>query len=130
MIIANMLRSDHRWGMEAELRKMYCDDVDDLRSYAPGPVFCVWLRTFIGTKASVGEDTFDFAVCSPAWLAAEVEQHRLVSGRFHLFMAEFDYSAVESYVGDRIKQASGGDWTEIALKLSRWAHWEFEDYVE
>jgi len=52
----------------------------------------------------------------------------MVSGRFRLFMARFDYDAVERYVAKRIAQATGADWAEVATKLARWSRWEFEDY--
>lgn len=116
--------------MEAELRSLFSTDVDDLASYAPGEMFCITLRALIGPKGSSGEESFDFEVCSPAWLAADVERENVVSGRFYLFMAEFDYEAVEQYVAKRIAQATGSDWAEVAAKLARWSRWEFEDYVE
>ncbi|WCM25134.1 immunity 8 family protein [Sphingomonas sp. QA11] len=116
--------------MEAELRSLFSTDVDDLASYAPGETFCLSLRALIGPKGAPGEESFDFEVCSPAWLAAEVKRENLVSGRFCLFMVNFDYGAVERYVAKRIAQATGNDWTEVATKLARWSRWEFEDYVE
>lgn len=116
--------------MEAELRTLFSTDVDDLASYRPGEVYFLSLRALIGPKGSPGEESFDFDVCSPAWLAAEVERDGLVSGRFCLFMAKYDYGAVERYVSKRVAQATGSDWPEVAAKLARWSRWEFEDYVE
>ena len=116
--------------VEAELRTLFSTDVDDLASYTPGAVFCLSLRALIGPKGWPGEESFDFDVCSPAWLAAEVERNELVSGRFRLFMATFDHGAIERYVSKQVAQATGNDWTEVATKLARWSSWEFEDYVE
>lgn len=116
--------------MEAELRSLFSTDVDDLTSYEPGETFCLTVRALIGPKGAPGEETFDFQVCSPSWLAAEVERDTLVSGRFFLFMINFDYGAVERHVAKQIAQANGSDWTEVATKLARWSYWEFEDYVE
>lgn len=116
--------------MQAELRSLSSTDVDDLMSHAPGEAFCVSLRALIGPQGLPGEESFDFEVCSPAWLAAKVERDVLVSGRFYLLMARFDYEAVEGYVAKRIAQATGSDWPEIATKLARWSRWEFEDYEE
>lgn len=117
-------------GMEAELRTLFSTDVDDLVLYRPGEVFCLSLRALIGPKGSTGEESFDFEVCSPAWLASEVERNGVVSGRFCLFMAKYDYGAVERYVSKRVAQATGSNWPEVAAKLARWSRWEFEDYVE
>ncbi len=115
--------------MQAELRSLYSTDVDDLRSYAPGDDFCVTLRALIGPRGLPGEESFDIDVCSPAWLAAKVERDVVVSGRFRLFLARFDYEVVEGYVAKRIAQTTGADWAEIATKLAQWSQWEFEDYI-
>lgn len=116
--------------MQAQLRSLFSSDVEDLRSYAPGEAFCVTLRALIGPSGLPGEDSFDFEVCSPKWLAGEVGSDVVVSGRFHLFMARFDYETVERYVAKRVAQATGRNWAEVAAKLSRWSRWEFEDYTE
>lgn len=115
--------------MQAELRSLFSTDVDDLRSFAPGDRFCITLHAQIGPSGLPGEESFDFDICSPLWLTAEVERDGVVSGRFRLFMAQFDYDAVERYVANRIAQATGADWDEVATKLARWSHWEFEDYT-
>lgn len=115
--------------MQAELRSLFSSDVDDLRSFAPGEIFCVSIRALIGPAGLPGEESFDFEICSPAWLAAEVERETMVSGRFRLFMATFDYEAVERYVAKRLAHANGADWPEVATKLTRWSRWEFEDYA-
>ena len=114
--------------MQAELLSLFSTDVDDLRTYAPGDSFCITLRALIGPSGQPGEESFDFEICSPLWLAVEVERDVVVSGRFRLVMARFDYDAVERYVAKRIAQATGADWDEVATKLARWSRWEFEDY--
>lgn len=116
--------------MHAELRSLFSSDVEDLASYAPGDTFCVTLRALIGPLGSAGEESFDFGVCSPNWLAAEVEREGIVAGRFYVIAATFDYEAIRRHVAKRIAQASGADWNEVAAKLARWFQWEFEDYVE
>jgi hypothetical protein len=83
----------------------------------------------VGPTGSPGEESFDFAVCSPTWLAAEAEHQRIISGRFYLISARFDFGAVEQHVRNQVALATGNSWTEIATKLARWSHWEFEDYT-
>ena len=129
-MVGGATRIGYDKGMEAEVRTLFSSDVDDLASYIPGEVFCLSLRALIGPKGSPGEESFDFDVCSPAWLAAKVERDELVSGRICLFMAKYDYDAIQLYVAKRVAQATGSDWTEVATKLARWSRWEFEDYVE
>jgi len=84
----------------------------------------------IGPKGEVGEESFDFEVCSPSWLAAELERHEIISGRTLLFMAEFNYDAIERYVLKCLAHATGRNWNEVAQKLARWSAWEFDDYVD
>lgn len=115
--------------MRAELRSLFSSDVDDLRSYSSAESFRVTVRAMIGPKGEPGEESFDFDVCSPAWLADELGRRPLIAGRCRLFMAQFSYEAVEGYVLQQIAGATGDDWGEVAAKLSRWAYWEFEDYV-
>ena len=116
--------------MRAELRILFSPDVDDLQSYAPGDAFCVMLSALIGPQGESGEESFDFEICSPAWLAAELEGCRWISGRYRLIMARFDLASVEHYIAARLAQATGETWAEVAGKLSRWARWEFEDYKD
>lgn len=83
----------------------------------------------IGPAGAEGEESFDFDVCSPAWLETELKSHPVVSGRFFLIIEAFDLDVIESYVRKRVAQATGADWPTIAGKLARWSRWEFEDYA-
>ena len=117
--------------MRAELRRLLItrhDQPDDAQ--ANGEAFCVSLRAMIGPHDAPGEESFDFDVCSPAWLVGEVERNPVVSGRFLLIAASYEPKQIEAYVRKRIDQTSGDDWPMIAAKLGRWSQWEFEDYQE
>lgn len=116
--------------MQAELRALSSSDVSDLTSYAPNDPFCLAMRALIGPKGLEGEESFDFEVCSPGWLAAELRREPVVSGRSRLVMAAFDVGAIEAYVRTQIAFATGDSWSEIANKLGRSFRWEFEDYAE
>ena len=114
--------------MRAELKSLDSVDVD-LRSYVPEhEAFCVTVIARIGAVGDVGADNFNFDVCSPQWLATEFASFDVVSGRHKLFMSNFNFDALEAYVTKRVRQAEGPDWPSVAEKLSRWSHWEFEDY--
>lgn len=115
--------------MNAELRALLTiqhDPIDAVKP--PSDAFCVSLRALIGVAGSQGEESFDFDVCSPAWLDAELEHHAIISGRFLLIVRNFDPRRIEEYVRKRIAQASGDEWPTVAGKLARWSQWEFEDY--
>jgi hypothetical protein len=114
--------------MRAELKSLSSVDVD-LRAYAPpDDAFCVGVTAEVGALGEEGADVFQFEVCSPEWLATELQSRSIVSGRHRLFMSRFSYDALEAYVLKRVAQAEGPDWPSVAEKLSRWGYWEFEDY--
>lgn len=114
--------------VRAELRGLYSPDVDDLSAYAPGEVFGVYIEATIGPKGLPGGEQFGFTVCSPLWLWPELERHDVISGRHLLFMKEYNYDALLIYIHKCLVHATGRNWNEVALKLSRWSYWEFEDY--
>ena len=117
--------------MRAKLRKLLTVDHDRLDAVPPsGEAFCISLRAIVGPLGSDGEESFDFDVCSPAWLLSELDRFPVISGRFLLIVRDFDVKQIEEYVRKRLAQASGENWSAIADKISRWAQWEFEDYLE
>jgi len=109
------------------LRALYSLEVDDLAAYRPDDeAFFLTVRVDIGPADGPGAETFDFDVCSIAWLRRELQDDEAVSGRFRLIMEEFSLPVVEQFVRDRVAQASGADWSEVAGKLAGWFRWEFE----
>lgn len=116
--------------MRAELRQLLTIDHEDPKAVHPDDeAFCISLRALIGPAQEGGEESFDFDVCSPAWLSVELERHPVLSGRYLLVVETFDAEKVEAYVRKRVAQATGPDWPTVAGKLARWSRWEFEDYT-
>ena len=114
--------------MRAELKSLSSLDVV-LETYAPpDDAFCIGVVADVGPLGERGAEMFQFEVCSPAWLEKELQSDNVVLGRHRLFMSNFSYNALETYVLKRVQQAEGPDWPSVAEKLSRWGHWEFEDY--
>ncbi|MCG6120233.1 MAG: immunity 8 family protein [Blastomonas sp.] len=114
--------------MRAELKSLSSVDVD-LETYRPhDEAFCIEVTAEIGPLGEIGAEMFQFRVCSPGWLAKELESDAIVSGRHRFFMSQFRYDALEAYVLKRVRQAEGSDWPSVAEKLARWGYWEFEDY--
>ncbi|MHA0327650.1 Imm8 family immunity protein [Sphingomonas melonis] len=115
--------------MIAELRALLTAENEPLKSIRPrGDAFCVSIRALVGPAGAPGEESFDFNVCSPAWLEYELDSHAIVEGRLLLIARTFDPQRIEDYVRKRIAQVSGDDWLTIAGKIARWSRWEFEDY--
>jgi hypothetical protein len=81
-----------------------------------------------GPDRDEGEESFDIVVCTPLWLAREVDRKGLVEGRHHLFVREYNLARIRAFLADYAKGCAGETWQEAALKLSRLGRWEFEDY--
>lgn len=90
--------------------------------------FCHTVRAEIGLKGEKGADAFEFEVCSPEWLDAELDSYAIIHGGRMLITKRFDPTAVEEYVRKQLLHATGSKWEAIATKLSRWSRWEFENY--
>lgn len=93
----------------------------------------------IGLAGSEGGDIFTLMVCTPKWFQENVlintpsdPTHEVVRksafGRHYLFVNEFDEEEIESQVQKLVSDVRGKDWHEIAVRLSRYFGWEFEDY--
>ena len=112
------------------LKRLHSPDALDLESFAPvNPAsFILLLQAMFGPEGSEGEESFDILVCTPRWLAAEVERKSLVDGRHHLVVSKFDLAQIRSFLVGYAKNCAGKTWAEAATKLSRLGKWEFEDY--
>ena len=102
--------------------------------------FCVIVDMYIASKKMDGGDIFTLEVCSPKWFENNVlrppvvdpthdQQHNAVFGRHILFIEEFDFEEIKSAVTEITAKAKGEDWNEVALYLSRYFFWEYEDWV-
>lgn len=118
--------------MKAAIRDFYSPDVDDLVSWRPADPtrFGFLLQVMVGPSDGEGEESFDFVVCSPEWLRGNSGEDRLVVGRHHILLFEYDYDLLKKAIERIVDDAGGSDWTEIATKIGRYGKWEFEDYVD
>jgi hypothetical protein len=119
--------------MRAAIRRFHSPDVDDLESWSPPDPLCFGflLQVLIGPEAGEGEESFDFIVCSPGWLAQRYSSEAVVFGRHHLLLPfGYDFGRVRKAIVKLVSGVSGESWRDIALKLARYGRWEFEDYAE
>jgi hypothetical protein len=94
-------------------------------------VFGILVAAYIGSVGGSGADLFDFTVCIPRWLAANIALPKgFAFLRHYLVVEQWDKALIERAIGDLCAHTEGADWNEVALKLSRYGQWEFEDYVE
>jgi hypothetical protein len=45
-----------------------------------------------------------------------------------LLVQRFSWEASEAALNQYVRSVSGDDWADVAAKLNRLMHWEFEDY--
>jgi hypothetical protein len=82
----------------------------------------------IGPVDGKGEDSFDVLVCSPQWIARELQTGEYLWGRSTLLIAEYSYETLERAILMLCHRVEGHSWSAVAEKLNRWSSWEFEDY--
>lgn len=113
-----------------ELKYLHSPDAPDLQSFTPEDpkVFGLLIQAMIGPEGEIGEESFDFLVCSPAWLAALCAKEGPILGRHYLVLNRFDLQAIERVIHNLCVQARTSTWDEVGEYLGRYGKWEFEDY--
>ena len=99
--------------MRIELRWLHSPDLPDLNQgqVPPDPEsFRILVQAFV---AEVGEGTptlgesFDFLVCTPRWLEAEVAETGYVLGLFYIVIPRYDYRRLRRIIAALCDQAEG-----------------------
>jgi hypothetical protein len=117
--------------MRASIRRLHSPDVDDLRTWKPPDPECfgVLIQMLVGPEGDIGEESFDFLVCTPKWLLAEHGRDAVIFMRHYVIVFTFDYHRLSAALEELVAQSIGSDWEAIASLLGRHGAWEFEDYV-
>lgn len=116
--------------MKAQLKGIITPGINDLSKYNPVDLenFGFLLQIIVGPKDQLGEESFDITVCTPKWLYQQYDTKEIIIGRHFLFMFRYDHDALIKKINSFLEQCNGDTWNEVALKVSRLGHWEFEDY--
>ena len=117
--------------MRAELRGLDSADAPDgLESFTPDDpdVFALAVGASIGSAGERGAELFYFHVCSPGWIETNPPPKGFEFMHGYLVLSRWDHKIVERAINDLCFHTEGADWQEVAMKLSRYGHWEFEDY--
>ena len=126
--------------MKAFINDYRLDDIRGPDHWMDDPKeFCVLVDLCIADKEMDGGEIFSLVVCSPKWFENNVLKpepkhptHERIAkyafGRHHLFLEEYDAEEIQTAVSEIVSRAKGKDWSEVALYLSRYFSWEFEDY--
>jgi hypothetical protein len=113
--------------MKAILKHLHSPDVD-FRDYWPTEEdnFSFLVQAMIGPEGNDASESFDIVVCTPKWLTAHCNDP--IWGRHMLIVPGYDIEKIRQFIASYCSGCAGSDWNEIAGKLSRIGHWEFEDY--
>jgi hypothetical protein len=116
--------------MKAQIRHLLTPDFDPA-SYTPEDPehFMFLVQMLAGPEDGPGEESFQFTVCTPGWLQAQAERDGPVSGVHHVITNTYDWAAIESFFHKLVHRCTGATWHEVAAKLARLGHYEFEDYT-
>lgn len=116
--------------MRAELRGFYSSGIDDLEGHRPDDSerFQIAITAFVGPAGGGGEEMFNFTVCTAAWLLDNPPPKGFEFMRSTILVSHWDYATLKRALGDLCMHIEGGDWRAVALRLSRYGHWEYEDY--
>ena len=118
--------------MKAEIKSIYSTEVDNLPNYKPNKrdEFCIDFRFIIGPMSEPGEESFDITVLTPKWLLSHYDLDDIIMGRHRVIVFEYNYERLIAKINRWLEFCTGDTWEEVATKVSRIGHWEFEDYTE
>jgi len=113
-----------------EVRSFHSPDLEDVDAWVPPDPdrFGFLLQVMIGPKGGEGEESFSIQVCSPGWLADRYVRDGIVMGRHHLIVFEYDIAKIKAFISKFVSLSPAATWVEVAAKIGRLGHWEFEDY--
>jgi hypothetical protein len=116
--------------MRAAIRYLHSPDADDLESWTPEDPECftLFVQAMVGPFGEEGEESFDFTFCSAAWIANRLGKDASYHLRHMVLLRKYDYAVVYDTIERVVRNAHGSDWSEVAEKIARYGHWEFEDY--
>jgi hypothetical protein len=116
--------------MQSEVKSIISVEIADFNTYRPidEKSFSFLLTVAVGPKDTMEEELFDIEVCTPQWLMENHNLREIVLGKHKLIVFEFNMQGILEKINDLFGRCNGKDWNEIAIKLSRIGHWEFEDY--
>lgn len=117
--------------MKAKLKGLHSPDVFDLKNYKPHNKenFSFLLQIMVGPENEEGEESFDVEVCTLKWLEMNYGEKEVIIGYHYIIVREYNYEKIETAINNFLKDCTGGNWEEIALKVSRLGIWEFDNYI-
>jgi hypothetical protein len=101
-----------------------------LEEYLPENPKCfgLWIELRVGPSDLEGGHDYRILVCTPEWIEKEYSCQKAVWGRHMLIVFNYDLDQIKEKIYNYVTSCTGKDFWEIAIKVSRIAAWEFEDY--
>jgi len=116
--------------VQAVIRHVNTPDIDPDTYVPEDPAnFMFLVQLIAGPLGEPGEESFQFEVCTPGWVAARVREGGPLNGRHLVIVDAFHWPTIRAYFERLVDRCAGATWREVAEKLSRYGHWEFEDYT-
>ena len=117
--------------MRAAIRNLHSPDIDDLETYRPADPdrFGFLLQMLIGPVGGPGQESFDVQVCTPRWISETHANDEILIGRYLVIVFSYDFPSLKRFLEEKVAEAAGETWNDVAQYLGRFARWEFEDYV-
>ena len=115
--------------MRAEIKNVHSPDIFNLEEHIATGAFAIHIQIIMGPRGQEGEESFDVQVCSPAFLEMSLGDE-IINGRHMIIMNSFSYKKFYEFIQKTFLSFEGANWGELALKISRYGYWEFEDYKE
>lgn len=85
---------------------------------------------FVADQDWKGEETYKLTVCSPSWFAKHLARDEVRSGYHTIFMHEYNYRKLHTFVERAVQRAEAPTWRQLAEQLAWLGHWEFEGYSD
>ena len=116
--------------MKVEIKSFISPDILDFKNFEPTnkESFSFLLELVVGVKGKVGGDLFSIEVSTPKWLLENYKKEEILFCRHRIIVFEYDINRIINKIENHFESVTGNSWEEIANKISRIAHWEFEDY--
>jgi hypothetical protein len=116
--------------MKPVLKLLHSSDTDNLEKFTPvkNEPFACAIDAMFSPEGGEGFESFGIVVCNPEWIASRIRNSGPLIGRHYIIVSEFNFQELRDTILSFAEQCEGADWREVASKLSRLGHWEFEDY--
>ncbi|WP_431262502.1 Imm8 family immunity protein [Roseateles chitinivorans] len=113
--------------LQAQLKRLHSPDLPDLQNgHPPDPGnFRILVQALVGVAGQEAADSFDFMVCTPAWLAARVTEP--LPARGYLIVTRYDYAQIHAAIARLCDGATGPDWPAVAARLNLDGRWEYDE---